>query len=194
MNMTTISAILELYPIAEFSEAAAQVEASAEYMRVAQFFRDVDFACPSINFALEVTRQGSAGYVYELNQTAFSAIFASLGVSYLGVAHSSDIPFVFNYADKIDYDASVGLLAKKMSGSWANFASTGFPFPNVSYWPMAFERNPKESPLKLKLHVMGGLTDGVADIGGESGLQSESALMKRCAFINSAMFYSQSQT
>jgi carboxylesterase type B len=68
-------------------------------------------------------------YLFALNQTLFRDIYAAVDMSWLGVSHFSDIPYVFNQARGYGEYASAKDLAlsSEVSGSWAAFAALGQP-------------------------------------------------------------------
>lgn len=199
LNSTMVSALLDYYPASSFQEAGSVRNLTAEYLRCAGIYRDISFACPGIDFAHNVALWGSSCYMYELNETSFKDLYASVGTSYLGVSHFSDVPFVFKYADSLGQSDSIKRIETQMSRDWRHFVSTGSPSHmslgshSSTYWPKTFGESKVEAT-HLMLRVIGGPAEGVADLGKATSLKSEAALLRRCAFINSKEFYAQSQT
>ena len=128
LNSTTLSRLISLYPVGGFQAAAQAATISPYFLQAAQIYRDVNFACQAIDVSHHVAHAGSASYLYALNITSLSSVLSLFNVSFEGVIHFSDVPFVFNQPNVgFGTTAAANLTATRMSGSWAHFASTGNP-------------------------------------------------------------------
>jgi len=189
LNTTTLNTLLDLYSPSYFIPAAITLNISAELLRSARIWRDVNFACPALLVAQSVAASGSASYVYQLNATAFAPLLARANASYLGIIHLSDVPYVFNNVSLFTSNSAHTQLAKLMSGSWANFATAGSPTGDTTLqdWPMAI---PAANETQAVVRIIGGIGDGARTYS----LYSPDELLRRCTFINSPEFYAQTQT
>jgi carboxylesterase type B len=187
-----IKTLQRLYPISEFTKLATAFNLTPEYFQSTRILRDIFFTCPGVSFAYNVARHGSASYLYELNQTAFGGIFEELGAPFFGVAHGSDIAYVFNSASEVQDDDSTRILASQVSGSWASFGNKGIPWrmepvgETLPKWPAAFGDVWTRNSSQFNIQVIGGPDAGM--------VQGEDSLVKRCEYINSQSFSSQIQT
>ncbi|KAL4786416.1 Alpha/Beta hydrolase protein [Aspergillus varians] len=130
-STSDIARALALYSVSSFSSRGASLppanrNITAHYFRASQMKRDAEFACPSLYMAQMMGRYSTtstANYLFALNQTLFREMYAAVDVSYLGVSHFSDIPYVFNQVESEDYapfaSAQDSILSSEMSGSWA---------------------------------------------------------------------------
>ena len=162
-------------------------------------WRDINFACGGVNIAYQVSKYNSPSthvYLYELNQSALEPLFDAAGATSAGVSHFADIPYVFNEVSAFNASASDLQLGAEMSGSWAAFAHTGTPVPNVANatllkeWPIAYPKakGQAKQPVSATVNVIGGPSPGPANLtlnssqGGALGMEK---LLERCGFINS---------
>lgn len=148
-------------------------------------FRDSKFTCPSIYFSYHVMKYSKAdAWLYELNQSAFTAYYASTGTSYFGVSHVSDIPYVFNEVSLFNGTASDSLLAAQISGNWSAFATTGMLSKKT--WPVGYSQVDFTAPKKAVVNVIGGPYAGPARINTDNceGPVGMEKLLLRCGFWN----------
>lgn len=204
LNSTTLKILISLYPVDDFAAAAKSLNISSYYLQAAEIYRDINFACQSLDVAHHVAQHGSPSYLYELNATSFTSVLEDADALYIGVLHTSDIPYVFNQPDQgLGITAADNITAARMSGSWARFATIGDPSGDGSTalagWTQAFNRseaaNSSQTIQHASVHVIGGPNAGQRDLklgGGRDVI--EPALLKRCELINSVEFYRQMQT
>lgn len=203
LNSTTLSNLISLYPISDFSANAQGLGISPFFLQASQIYRDVNFACQAIDVSHRVAQFGSASYVYVLNTTSLASVLSLFNATFEGVIHFSDVPFVFNQPNVgFGTTAALNLTAVRMSGSWTQFATTGVPSGNsnvtLSEWPLAYNRTEAASTslnvTSLSVRVIGGPNGGEAQLSSTATNAVEPGLLRRCAFINSANFYQQLQT
>jgi carboxylesterase type B len=128
-------------------------------------------------------------WLYELNHTAFTAMYALAGTPYLVVSHVSDIPYVFNNVAAFNGTSLDSLLAAQMSGNWSAFATDGMPAKTT--WPIAYpavDFIPPANPREAVVNVIGGPSAGPAriGIGNCEGPAAMEQLLVRCAFWSGA--------
>lgn len=202
---TSVAHIQSLYPVSDFKfQVLPHSPVNAQFYRAARIFRDIVFTCPSIDMSYHIMKYSDRDvWLYELNQTALSSAFKQVGLSYVGVAHFSDVPYVFNSVAMYNGSVSDTLLAAQMSGNWSAFAATGIPTIAKS-WPAAYpraaigpllrpvtylhvDRTMPTSPTKAIVNVIGGPYAGPARISKDScdGPVGTEKLLLRCAFLNS---------
>ncbi|KIW13800.1 hypothetical protein PV08_08992 [Exophiala spinifera] len=179
-----------LYPASLFRNDTAE-NVSVQYFRASQMQRDAGYTCPSL-LMLEANANFSAtttsNYLYALNQTVFSGSFAELNVSYYGVSHFSDIPYVFNQAaTRYASQSSTSdiALSAKLSASWASFTAYGQLSKGkgtLQGWSEAVTLSSR-SEGTYDLQVIGGPENILQSIG-PSGTYDEH-LLERCRFWNS---------
>ncbi|EXJ70868.1 uncharacterized protein A1O5_05860 [Cladophialophora psammophila CBS 110553] len=203
LNSTTLSRLLSLYPVNGFVAAAQASQISPFFLQASQIYRDINFACPSIDASHRVSQFGSASYLYVLNATSLTSVLQIFNASFEGVIHFSDVPFVFNQPNVgFGTTAAANLTATRMSGSWAHFASTGNPSGNpaitLSGWTQAYTKSQaavkSQNVTGASIRVIGGPRAGQAQLSLNARTAAEPQLLQRCAFINSAAFYQQLQT
>lgn len=184
LSNKTIKHVMALYPVSSFPDLPSE-NISAHYFRTSRIQRDAEFSCPTLYTAQMNHKYSpeSANYLFSLNQTIFRSAYAAANMSYLGVSHFSDIPYVFNqasaetlapYATKEDLK-----LSSEMSGSWAAFAKTGRPSGGnwtITGWADAFGSGGDAQDQFLQ--VIGGPDSG-------SRTTKYDDLGARCAFWNS---------
>jgi carboxylesterase type B len=136
--------------------------------------------------------KNTSNYLYVLNQTMFTPLFAKQETTYLGVPHFSDIPYVFNEA-KTRYSflatPSDVKLSTEISSSWASFAASGNPSGKpgtITNWPDASDQ---VSSNQYNLRVLGGPNDGLTSISNDK--DSYEQLIERCDFWTSAEVFQQ---
>lgn len=184
LSNKTIKQAMALYPVSSFPDLPSE-NISAHYFRTSRLERDAEFTCPSL-YTAQMNHKYSpdtANYLFSLNQTVYRSAYAAANVSYLGVSHFSDIPYVFNQASAealAPYATKEDLrLSNEISGSWAAFANTGRPSGGngtITGWTDAFGSG--GGAQDQFLYVIGGPDSGSRktkydDIGA------------RCAFWNS---------
>ncbi|KAL3440252.1 Alpha/Beta hydrolase protein [Aspergillus insuetus] len=187
-----IERVLALYPASAFSSRVASLPAvnknniTEHYFRASQIKRDAEFSCASLYLAQmnhKYSTYETRNYLFALNQTLFRDMYAAVNMSYLGVSHFSDIPYVFNQAQGYGEYASAKDLAlsAEVSGSWAAFAALGQPSHGpgtVPGWESAFENG------NYQLQVIGGSYNGTR-ITGPSQRGGYEDLAAKCAFWTS---------
>ncbi|PWY75981.1 carboxylesterase [Aspergillus sclerotioniger CBS 115572] len=191
LSNASIAKALQLYPLSDFSnDTTVDPPVSAQYFRASQMERDHGFTCPSL-LAVETNAQYAShghvrNYLYSLNQTAFAEVFALEGLTYYGVPHFSDIPYIFNtVTDGLLAPVSTASdrqLASAIGASWASFATFGDPSHangTVSGWSQAWSSSNSTSAAP-KLRVLGG-----PDSRFTGGRGYHEKLVQRCAFWNS---------
>ena len=199
LDNATTSELLSLYPLSAYTSAqSGNKSATAQFFRTSQMFRDMQFLCPSLLLDQAMTNRSHTRkpktYLFVMNTTLYTAEFQKENTTFLGVAHGSDVPFVFDTVPSVSTATTAQKqLAGAMSASWAAFASSG----NVSEgvlalpgWTEAYQRNSSA----FEARIMGGPSDGMTTIGttGQSVLASED-LIQRCAFWNSQSVQDQLQ-
>ena len=184
-NATTRRFVSSLYPVADFTAEAQTKKISPYFLKAAQIYRDLNFACPNIDVARHVSRTGSSSWVYELNTTSLEALLTLANATFLGVIHVSDVPFVFNHANVgLGITPAQNVTQRRMSGSWAQFVDNGNPNGNVgdhlTPWQKAFPDGFNGKITNMHIRVID---------GPGAGLQTLSAtgpgpqLLERCAKI-----------
>jgi len=200
LNSTTVSTLLSLFPLKSFVPTAQFFNASPYYFQAAQIWREINFACPAIDAAHRVAQYGSPSYLYDFNTTVYAAEFAAANASYLGVPHTSDIPFVFDISSPY-ISAANNVTELHVSGSWVHFATTGNPSGGADTlrdWEVAYNKTEAalstQSVREISVRVIGGPNAGQhhLTLGAKDGIEPQ--LLKRCAFINTESFYEQEQT
>ena len=141
------------------------------------------------------SKASTSMYLYAINTTLYGPTFQRANESYYGVAHGSEIPFVF---DTVAAGIAASTTAQQklggaISASWSAFANSG----NVDAgsvalkgWTESFQKNGNA----YEVMILGGPSDGLAEISaaGQGVLGSEE-LYKRCAFWNSETVLMQMQ-
>ncbi|KAJ5441398.1 Carboxylesterase type B [Penicillium cf. griseofulvum] len=196
LSESTKEKLLHLYPLEDFAhmiKAEHDGQLSPQYYRAAQLNRDIWFTCPVLDFTWQYT-----------------PVFDFMGVSMWGVAHLSDIPYLFNNdhlgAGADNSDAQLAL-AQDFSRTIIQFVH-GTPKGADEWlqsWPPAFSDDFSKSstadvPNHISLQLFGGphgsvstkCSDGIeADVevmtDAEKALHWEK-LFSRCAFLNSQQF------
>jgi carboxylesterase type B len=190
--------LLSLYPVSSFSAMIdGNKTISPQYFRASQMYRDNSFTCPALLLAqtmANASNQTTTNYLFEMNQTLFTSFFAKSGTPYYGIAHGSDVPFVFN--ELFEYPNATRdqiQLAKAISTSWALFANSGETVARAAGkgnalqgWPEGYQKGTNGSSVAIR--VLGGPNDGPVVLrqggSGEEVLASEN-LIGRCALWNS---------
>ncbi|KAL4803297.1 lipase [Aspergillus unguis] len=213
LSESTKTRLLELYPVSDFAHMLSQSQspssegALAQYYRAAQMSRDIWFTCPVLDFTFQYAKHGGDASdirLYEFNQTKYRPVFEQMGVSIWGVAHLSDIPYLFNNEGLRGCEDSEGHkeLGREFSRAVVNFAYELEDKPKESKsWPAAFEETTGASPEQISLRVFGGLSGGGFGAGDVTIRKDEPGplthadeavswekLFARCEFINSAQY------
>lgn len=160
---------------------------------------DFQFVCPALLLDQAMASHSDAStstYLHAINTTLYGPTFQQANESFLGVAHGSETPFVF---DTIAAGIAPSTTAQKklgsaMSASWSAFAnSRNVDVGSIALkgWTESFRKNGDAYEVK----VLGGPNGGLAEISaaGQAVLGSEE-LDKRCAFWNSETVLTQMQT
>jgi carboxylesterase type B len=217
LSEPTKERLLQLYPLEDFEHMIRpehEGRISPQYYRAAQLNRDIWFTCPVLDFTWQYVKTGgveaSRVRLYEFNETRYAPVFDSMGVSMWGVAHLSDIPYLF-YNDHLgggaDNSDTQLALARDFSRTIIQFVhgTSGGVGDRLQSWPPAFLNDFSKSstgdmPSHISLQLFGGLhgsvparcTEGAgADV--EAMTDAEKALhweklFSRCAFINGQQF------
>lgn len=210
MTQRTRAKILENYPVSDFEHMVPPDSGlSPQYFRAAQISRDFWFTCPSIDFTWQYARHSGLDHVrlYENNQTRFTPVFTYMGVSFWGVSHLSDVPYIFNVQDLpggIDSSPAQLAAARELSSqiiafvnqrTLASRGSSNFP---VDWEPAYVNHNAaalkSEQPQSINIKVFGGPDgSGLAATSRQGKPAStrdqwvaDEKLFARCGFINSA--------
>ncbi|KAH8648285.1 putative lipase [Tricladium varicosporioides] len=194
LNTTTLTNLLDLYPVGEFSPNIT-ANKSAEFYRSAQIFRDILLTCPSFYLgsamAKKYTNENEPPvYLYAGNQTILGSYLDATGSLGLGVIHTSELAYlesnftIYNVTDqnlpgynfepsRSDYE-----LARQYPGSWSSFAYYGTPSAHGSEtlkgWTSAYPGGKGDG----LAYVAGGPNSGMKDIKFDR-------LGERCGFLNS---------
>ena len=190
LSKAAIQAALGLYPTSSFPSDVAE-NVTAQYFRASRMFRDFQLALPSLLMiqANANHSHGAANYIFALNNTIFAVLFAADNISYYGVSHFSDIPYVFNQAMTRYADVSSLSdiqLSSKIRGSWASFAASGNPSKGngtVPEWKNARATGSRSGDKHdYNVRVLGGPDAGLKDVGGAGTYHEE--LARKCTFWN----------
>lgn len=208
LSNATINHFLTLYPAVDFEhEVIPNDTVNVHWYRASRIFRDIEFVCPSVDLGYNVMKYNKHvdAWLYQLDQTPYAALSDASSIAYLGVAHTSDIFYVFNEVhilnDTLKPSVADEALAKTMSGMWASYAVTGDPtsgsggnataWGGYGSWPAAFspsdiKTNP-EGATKARVNVLGGAHPGPKGIrvNGRDAPVGMEKLLERCEFINS---------
>lgn len=197
LNESTIESILSLYP-ANSSTLGAKKSAypslPVDWIRASQITRDTNDVCPALLTAQALSMYNTAStdvstYLYTLNASLFTPYFAANNLSYEGITHFSDIPFVFNQALAFNASNEEVDLASQFSGSWIQFAYNGRPSSqsgnvnsSLSDWPVAIDRK-SEGTVAIK--IIGGMGQDVVSAGPSLEPEEDfEEIGRRCAFWN----------
>lgn len=203
LNASTLSTLISMYPANDFAAEAKSVKISPYFEQAAKIYRDVNFACPAIEYAHRVTEYGSPSYLYELNASALDPLLSTvLGAAYLGVFHISDVFYIFGEATTYDPTPTTARIQSNMIGSWTHFANSGNPggANGLWNWTQAFTKsqasNTNPGVQEASFRVIGGPNAGQVEYmkQGQNTISTEAELLSRCAFINTPSFYQQLQT
>ncbi|KAJ5822856.1 Carboxylesterase type B [Penicillium robsamsonii] len=217
LSQSTKEKLLHLYPLEDFEHMIKpehEGQLSPQYYRAAQLNRDIWFTCPVLDFTWQYVKNGgveaSQVRLFEFNQTRYMPVFDFMGVSMWGVAHLSDIPYLFNNdhlgAGADNSDAQLAL-ARDFSRTIIQFVH-GTPKGSddrLQSWPPAFSNELSKSsigdlPSHISVQLFGGphgsaptrCSEGIG-AGMEVMTDAEKALhweklFSRCAFLNGQQF------
>lgn len=187
---------LKLYPSSDplFTAAhSTHPDIPVDFFRASQIVRDSQYSCTGILAAQSFERYNSettSTYLYTLNATLYSAFLEQANLSYLGVIHGSDNPYVFNQAAAFRPTNNKQIaLSNRISGTWANFATGGaasgkLKGSTVRNWPEAFKSRQGEDHFAIQ--VIGGPEPRAVRAGTRLSVKSDfQELGRRCAFWNS---------
>jgi carboxylesterase type B len=212
-NSSTLSTLTNtLYPLQSFEAEAKALNSSPFFEQASQIYRDVNFACQAL-FTVQTFSHYSPHvpvYVYDFNTTSFGLLLQLNKVEFFGVIHTSEILFVYNNANfngLLPITAGQTVTQDRVSGSWAEFASTGNPSGNnastsLLNWSPAFtvtKSGKKGGNVEalgtlrnVSIRAIGGdeagqFTATLNQLGAQGGgfLREEGDLLRRCEFINS---------
>lgn len=92
-------------------------------------WRDYQFVCPALLLDQAMANHSKAStsmYLYAINTTLYGPTFERANESFLGIAHGSEIPFVFDTVadDKATSTTAQQQLESAVSASWSAFANS----------------------------------------------------------------------
>lgn len=218
LSESTKKKLLQLYPLDDFEhmiKSEHEGRISPQYYRAAQMNRDIWFTCPVLDLTWQYVKNGGVGAsqvrLYEFNETRYTPVFDSMGVSMWGVAHLSDIPYLF-YNDHLRAGADNSdpqlALARDFSRTIIQFVH-GAPEgadDRLQSWPPAFSNDLSKSstgdvPSHISVQLFGGphgsesttCSDSTTEADMEVMTYAEKALhweklFGRCAFLNGRQF------
>ncbi|KAJ5173918.1 Carboxylesterase type B [Penicillium coprophilum] len=215
LSTPTKEKLLHLYPLEDFEHMIRpehEGQLSPQYYRAAQLNRDIWFTCPVLDFTWQYVKNGGVGAsqvrLYEFNQTRYTPVFDFMGVSMWGVAHLSDIPYLFvndHLGAGADNSDDQLALARDFSRTIIQFVHPKASDDRLQSWPPAFSKDfakpsTGDVPSHISLQLFGGPHGSVPttcseDTGAdmEAMTDAEKALhwenlFSRCAFLNSQQF------
>jgi carboxylesterase type B len=209
LNTSTLTHLTtQLYPISPFISQATTLSAPSAYvLQAAQIYRDINFACPALDTTHHISSFSSpetSTYLYELNTTSLGLLLSLANATYLGVIHVSDVLFVFNnanYNGLFSITSAQNETQRRMSGSFARFASVGNPSGgaeanSLQGWSQVYSRPVRKGQTvrRASVRVIGGGSPGQKVLTLSGGAGPERRLLERCAFINSVRVQRQVQT
>ena len=191
LDEATTRKLLSLYPLALYhAEKSGNNTATARFFRASEMIRDLQFVCPSLLLEEAMARYSGSykpsNYLFVMNTTLYTPKFQKENMTFLGVAHGSDIPFVFDTAAAVSTATTEQKqLAAAMAASWSSFAASA----NVSEGDVAltgWEEGYQRRNSGFKVRVMGGPSHGMTSINVDGrGVLASEHLIERCAFWNS---------
>lgn len=119
----------------EVTKAVDDPPVSVHYFRISRILRDLLFSCSSIDFAFHMdkyTKQANLSFagvrLYDLNQSMLRPLWKGAGSPYVGVAHGSDMNYIFNGVfPEGEVSEADEALSKEFSEAFITFAYTGGP-------------------------------------------------------------------
>ncbi|KAI1384755.1 alpha/beta-hydrolase [Hypoxylon trugodes] len=106
---------------------------------------EVSYKCPSYRALLQAEKNDMPVWSYRFDHVPSCPWFLGIDTSYLpllGVTHSSEIPFVFNFTSALPppngnctFTSSEQIISRNMSRAWTNMAETGQP-GDEGVWPV----------------------------------------------------------
>lgn len=138
-----------------------------QYKRVASILGDIFYHGPRLAEAQAYTEHGGANttFVYRFNTRGYrqastlangTVVPAGLNFDYAGVAHATEVPFVFANPDGVGPWAEYQALSNDMSGMWINFIHCGNPNgKGLPAWP-SYADGITETNLVLQTKSQGG--------------------------------------
>lgn len=135
----------------------------SRHRRVAAIVGDIFYHAPRLDDAGQYAKWGGDTFVYRfntrpynINTTSTTAIATdSLRPASKGVAHFSEVAFVFN-SPAVGGSADYQALSDQMSAQWITFAHDGSPNgPGLPNWP-TYDSSPNGINLVLQLDSQGG--------------------------------------
>ena len=176
---STRDRLLSLYPVEDFeAQVTKNSTITAQYYRTSRIYRDYRLACPAINLTSEISRQSTnRTYLFTLNSTRLQPVWDSLNESQWQIAHTSDIPYLFNEAIVGgDNSKSALQLSAEVSRSYSAFATYGSPSTPVFDWPVAWSG---QRGGNATVFVIGGpYGSGSATLGPTSGPRRSAAVRR----------------
>ena len=171
--------LLSLYPVEEFeAQVTKNSTITAQYYRASRIYRDYRLTCPAINLTSEISRQSTnRTYLFTLNSTRLQPVWDFLNESQWQIAHTSDIPYLFNEVIVGgDNSESALQLSAEVSRSYSAFATYGSPSTPVFDWPVAWSG---QRGGNATVFVIGGpYGSGSATLGPTSGPRGSAAVRR----------------
>lgn len=171
-----IAGLFDLYPLSEFEPRSAAAKAhfgidiSPHWYQVTQIMSDVAMRCATISYARKVQRKwGTPVWLYELNQSTWTPLFAAQGMPHVGTAHGSDIPYSRNDVPQEISDRSSHVdMARRYMDMTLAFAYHGDPSlsRDFSSWSPSVLEDPESGEMvELRIQSLGGpLGDGLVTL------------------------------
>ncbi len=186
--------LLSMYPSSEFYSTHfpnGTVILDSEVYRCGRILRDAVFTCQPILYGQHIAQTGGDVYFYDQNQTVETKYWELyLGLYGLGVAHTSELPYVFGNITLFDPQPSQSdlRLETEETRSWSSFTAVGRPslenHKTLQGWQPAEFGNENYGT-----YVIGGPYEGYSgSTGGNAASQKIMAaerLSERCGFFNS---------
>ena len=185
---STLDRLLSLYPVEDFeAQVIKNSTITAQYYRASRIYRDSRLACPAINLTSEISRQSTnRTYLFTFNSTRLQPVWDSINQSQWQIAHTSDIPYLFNEAIVGgDNSESAMQLSAEVSRSYSAFATYGSPSTPVFDWPVAWSG---EHGGNATVFVIGGpYGSGPATLAPTSGPRRSAGVCSVLAALEQSM-------
>lgn len=144
------STIEKYYPLSVYESAVKELGLSAGtgvFVAMSHVLTDAQYKCPTYQSALSTARNGNPAWAYEFTHNSTCAWLDTLvsiadDLSFLGAAHTSEIPFVFSNLDfsypEENYTCSSSQEERKLSDEmislWTAMAENGTPSTEAIPW------------------------------------------------------------
>ena len=184
--------LLSLYPLPEFEASyGANKQVPVQYYQGSRIFRDLAFTCPALAFGAANLAHNATSNIrfYEFNQTIFTqAFYAPRNMTYLGISHFSEIPYIFDELPAYGITDKTHLgAAAAVSRTWSSFAAKGNPVMATGKWPTAYPDGKAPAGIdggnidaRVIVNVIGGTEAGIKTMQ-RSGMDMQ---IEKCQFIN----------